>query len=125
MDNQGKKILLVEDDKFLSEILVKRLGESGEFEIKLSETVQGALDFFKQETVDLILLDLIMPGMDGFEFLKKAKDNPKISAIPIIVLSNLSQETEIEKAKDLGAKDYLIKANFTTKEIVEKIKAFI
>tara|TARA_B100001971_G_C17701099_1_gene291716 strand:- start:112 stop:489 length:378 start_codon:yes stop_codon:yes gene_type:complete len=125
MNNQGKKILLVEDDKFLSEILVKRLGESGEFDIKLSETAQKALDLLEQETVDLILLDLILPGMDGFEFLKRAKDNPKISTIPIIVLSNLSQETEIEKAKNLGAKDYLIKANFTTKEIIEKIKVFI
>ena len=125
MNNQGKKILLVEDDKFLSEILVKRLGESGEFDIKLSETSQKALDLLEQETVDLILLDLILPGMDGFEFLKRAKDNPKISTIPIIVLSNLSQETEIEKAKNLGAKDYLIKANFTTKEIIEKIKVFI
>ena len=125
MNNQGKKILLVEDDKFLSEILVKRLGESGEFDIKLSETTQKALDLLEQETVDLILLDLILPGMDGFEFLKRAKDNPKISTIPIIVLSNLSQETEIEKAKNLGAKDYLIKANFTTKEIIEKIKVFI
>lgn len=121
----AKKILLIEDDKFLSGILIKRL-QDAEFEARLSETATDALNLLKQEKVDLILLDLILPGMNGFDFLKEIKtNNPELTEIPVIVLSNLGQEEEINRAKQLGAKDFLIKAHYTTKEIIEKVKEFL
>lgn len=130
MDNESatqekKRILLIEDDEFLSEILLRRLQETG-FEARLAKTATDGLNLLKQEKIDLILLDLILPGMNGFEFLKEIQNsNPKITDSPIIVLSNLGQDEEINKAKQLGAKDYLVKAHYTTKEIIEKIKEFL
>lgn len=121
----AKKILLIEDDKFLSGILIKRL-QDAEFEARLSETATDALNLLKREKVDLILLDLILPGMNGFDFLKEIKTkNPELTEIPVIVLSNLGQDEEINRAKQLGAKNFLIKAHYTTKEIIEKIKEFL
>ena len=72
---------------------------------------------------DLVLLDLILPGIDGFEVLSKMKEDPELQGIPVIILSNLGQRDDVQKGIDLGAKDYLIKAHFTPGEIVEKIKA--
>ena len=124
-EQQKKKILLVEDDEFLSEILSRRLQEAG-FETRLGKTAALALELLKKEKVDLILLDLILPGMNGFEFLKEIKkNNSPLSEIPVIVLSNLGQDEEISRAKSLGAKDYLVKAHYSTKEIIEKIKEFL
>ena len=124
-EQQKKKILLIEDDEFLSEILSRRLQESG-FEIRLVKTATDGLALLKQEKIDLILLDLILPGMNGFEFLKEIQNSaPKITNSPMIVLSNLGQEEEINRAKQLGASDHLVKAHYTTKEIVEKIKEFL
>ncbi|MDO8436326.1 MAG: response regulator, partial [bacterium] len=76
----------------------------------------------KTEKPDLILLDLILPGIDGFEVLAKIKDDPTLSAIPVIILSNLGQQEDVERGLKLGAVDYLIKAHFTPGEIIEKIK---
>ena len=124
-EQQKKKILLIEDDEFLSEILSRRLQESG-FEIRLVKTATDGLALLKQEKIDLILLDLILPGMNGFEFLKEIQNSaPKITNSPMIVLSNLGQEEEINRAKQLGARDYLVKAHYTTKEIIEKIREFL
>ena len=74
------------------------------------------------EKPDLVLLDLILPNEDGFEVLSKIKADPKVSQIPIIILSNLSQKEDIDKGMKLGAADYIIKAQFTPEEIVEKVK---
>lgn len=120
MTKSTKKILLIEDDEFLSEMLVKKFSEDG-YNISLLKTAVGALDFIKAEKVSLILLDIILPGMDGFEFLKLAKEDEETKNIPIIVLSNLGQEDEIKRAKELGAEDYMVKAHFFLKEIVEKV----
>lgn len=116
-----KKILIIEDDKFLRELIAQKLSKEG-FEI--SEAVDGekGLTKIKEGGPDLILLDLILPGIDGFEVLSKAKSDPKLSSIPVIILSNLGQKDEIEKGLKLGAVDYLVKAHFTLGEIIEKIK---
>lgn len=120
----AKKILLIEDDEFLSEVLIKRLDEDG-YEVTLSKTAVDGLVILKDLKPDLILLDLILPEMSGFEFLKKIKANPNFSAVPVVILSNLSQEKEKNEAKALGAIDYLIKATYTTKEILDRIKEII
>jgi len=83
---------------------------------------QQILKKIKEEKPDLILLDLILPGIDGFEVLTKMKEDPELSKIPVIILSNLGQKEDVERGLKLGASDYLIKAHFTPGEIIEKIK---
>ena len=116
----AKTILIIEDDKFLRELIVRKLKEEGYQTIEAGEGEEG-LEKVKKEKPDLILLDLILPGMDGFEVLGKIKEEPSLSSIPVIILSNLGQSEEVEKGLKMGAKDYLIKAHFTPGEIIEKI----
>ena len=118
----AKKILIIEDDKFLRELIVRKLNEE-DFEV--SEAVDGEEGIKKiiEEKPDLILLDLILPGIDGFEVLARMKKESALSSIPVIILSNLGQKDDVEKGLKMGAIDYLIKAHFTPGEIIEKIKA--
>ncbi len=120
----AKKILIVEDDKFLRELIGRKL--TGE-DFEIIEAVDGeeGMKKIKEEKPDLVLLDLILPGIDGFEVLAKMKVDPKIASIPVIILSNLGQREEVEKGLKLGATDYLIKAHFTPGEIIEKIKIIL
>lgn len=118
----AQKILVIEDDKFLRELISKKLAKEG---FAVSEAIDGeeGIKKIKEEKPDLILLDLILPGIDGFEVLSKMKDDPLLSAVPVIILSNLGQKEDVEKGLKLGAVDYLIKAHFTPGEIIEKIRA--
>ncbi len=118
------KILIVEDDKFLRELIARKLSKEG-YEIVEAIDGEEGLKKIKEEMPDLVLLDLILPGMDGFEVLTKVKDDPKTSLVPVLILSNLGQKDEIEKGLSLGAVDFLVKAHFTPEEIVEKIKAVL
>lgn len=114
-------ILIVEDDKFLRELIVRKLSQE---DFKIVEAIDGeeALKKVKSSAPDLILLDLILPGMDGFEVLSKIKADNSVSAIPVIILSNLGQREDVERGMKLGAVDYLVKAHFTPNEIIEKVK---
>jgi len=116
-----KKILIVEDDKFLRELIVRKLNEE---DFGVSEAVDGEEGIKKviEEKPDLVLLDLILPGIDGFEVLARMKKESALSSIPVIILSNLGQKDDVEKGLKMGAIDYLIKAHFTPGEIIEKIK---
>jgi DNA-binding response OmpR family regulator len=116
------KILLIEDDKFLRELIIQKLGKEGYEVVEAAEGETG-LTKLKEEKPDLVLLDLILPGIDGFEVLSRIKQDSDVSKIPVIILSNLGQKDDVQKGIDLGAVDYLIKAHFTPGEIVEKIKA--
>ena len=118
------KILVIEDDKFLRELLERKLREEG-FTVSSANNGEEGLNKIQEEKPELVLLDLILPGIDGFEILKKIRENPELSHIPIIVLSNLGQQEDIKRAKSLGAKDYLVKAYFTLGEIVDKIKSYL
>jgi DNA-binding response OmpR family regulator len=115
------KILIIEDDKFLRELIAKKLNEEG---FGVDEAVDGeeGLRKSKEGKPNLILLDLILPGIDGFEVLAKIKQDPEIKSIPVIILSNLGQKEDIEKGLKLGAFDYLVKAHFTPGEIIEKVR---
>ncbi|MDD5145412.1 MAG: response regulator [Candidatus Pacebacteria bacterium] len=119
-----KTILIVEDDKFLRELISQKLIREG---YKISDAVDGEIGLkkIKDEKPDLVLLDLILPGIDGFEVLSKTKEDPGLAKIPIIILSNLGQKEDVEKGLKLGAADYLIKAHFTPGEIIEKIKSIL
>ena len=119
----GIKVLLVEDDRFLRDICGKKLMKEG---FNVYEAVDGeqALQFAESVKPDIILLDIILPALDGFQVLQKIRANPdaKISQTPVIMLSNLGQDDDIKKAISLGANNYLVKAHFTTEEIIEKIR---
>lgn len=89
----------------------------------MAEAVDGeeGIRKCKEENPDLIILDLVLPTLDGFEVLARIKADSKLAAIPVVILSNLGQKSEIERGMELGAVDYLVKANFTPSEIVKKI----
>lgn len=117
----AKKILIVEDDKFLRELIARKLTDEG-FDIVEAVDGEDGIKKIKETKPDLVLLDLILPSIDGFEVLSRVKGDVSLASIPIIILSNLGQKEEVEKGLELGAVDYLIKAHFTPGEIIEKIK---
>lgn len=118
------KILIVEDDKFLRELITQKLITEG---FNVCSVIDGeeAFRLLEEDQPKLILLDLILPGIDGFEILTRLKQNQKTSSIPVIVLSNLGQKEDIDRAMSLKAADYLVKANFTPGEIIAKIKKIL
>lgn len=120
----NKKLLLVEDDKFLRDLIAKKLKTEG-FEVIEALDGESGLVQAKEASPDLILLDLILPGIDGFDVLAKIKSDPVTAKIPVIVLSNLSQQEEVERVLNLGAADFLIKAHLTPSEIIAKIKRIL
>jgi len=118
------KVLVIEDDKFLRELIIQKLLKEG-YEILEGVDGEEGLQRFQEGKPDLVLLDLILPGIDGFEVLKRAKENTQTRGIPVIILSNLGQQEDVERGVRLGAVDYLIKAHCTPGEIVEKIKVVL
>lgn len=116
----AKKVLIVEDDEFLRSLTAKRLEKEG-YEVVVAVDGESANGIAVANKPDLILLDLLLPGLDGFEVLKRARADEVTKTTPIIVFSNLGQREDIEKAKGLGANDFLIKANFTLDDVIEKI----
>lgn len=120
-----KKILIVDDDEFLLDMYAVKFRESN-FEVDTVTTGAEALDKIKGGLrPHVILLDLIMPGMDGFDFMKTIKDGNLIPQTLIIILSNLGQKEDVEKGMKLGAKDYIIKAHHTPSEVVTKVQTLL
>jgi DNA-binding response OmpR family regulator len=123
MENQ-KKVLLAEDDKTLLEMYNLKFKESG-LNILTVQDGLAALDLAKKELPDLILLDIMMPKMDGFAVLTELKADAQTSKIPVFMLSNLGQKADIEKGQRLGATDYIVKASMTPSQVLEKIKTIL
>ncbi len=125
-DTQTKKIkiLLVEDDTFLAGMYVTKL-ELENFEVVLADNGEKGLDQARATNPDIILLDVILPKMSGFDVLKNLKDDEKTKDIPVIMLTNLGQPEDVQKGLDLGAKDYLVKAHFMPAEVVQKVKEIV
>ena len=117
-------VLVIEDDQFLRDLIIKKLEKEG---LNTAEAIDGeeGLRFIREIKPMLVLLDLVLPGIDGFEVLKQLKADPEISHIPVVILSNLGQKEDIDRGLNLGAKDYLIKAHLTPGEIVEKVKEIL
>lgn len=124
MKNQKIKILIAEDDSFLAQMYSEKLEAEG-FQVVLATNGVEAIDKMKLEKPELILLDLLMPKKDGFEVLKEKMTDISIKNIPVIVLTNLSQNEDIKKCYDLGARDFMIKAYFIPAEIIGKIKTLL
>lgn len=121
-DDQGKpKILVVEDDSFLAGMYVTKLGLEG-FSVDLAGDGREGLKKAHEWTPDLVLLDIVLPVMDGFAMLEEMKRDPAMKKIPVILLTNLGQKSDVERGLSLGASDYLIKAHFMPSEVIEKVK---
>ncbi len=119
-----KKILIIEDDSFLSEMYSTKLIQEG-FETEIAVDGKQGIDKIKNIKPDLVLLDIVLPKMDGFEILESIKKDPEFKNIPIILLTNLGQKNEIEKGLSLGADEYIIKAHFTPTAVVAKVKEIL
>ena len=115
-----KMILVVEDDKFMRNLLVNKLQKEG-FQTADVATGEEALEFMQKQAPSLILLDLILPNMDGFEVIEHLKKDTRLANIPVLILSNLGEKKDIDKAEQFGVEGFLIKANFTPSEIIKKI----
>jgi DNA-binding response OmpR family regulator len=121
--SNGVKVLLVEDDSFLRDICSKKLKKEG-FNVAAAVDGEEAVKKVGEFKPAIVLLDIILPAMDGFEVLKEIRSHQdkEVKDVPVIMLTNLGQEEDNKKAFDLGASDYLVKAHFTTEEIIEKVK---
>ena len=115
------KVLVVEDDSFLAGIYTTKLGLEG-FEVLSAGDGEAGLKMAKKEIPDIILLDILMPKMDGFEVLDELKKDPTTQKVPVIVLTNLGQKEDVERGLKGGAADYLIKAHFVPADTVAKIR---
>lgn len=124
MANNGKKVLLVEDDTTLIDMYSLKFKEEG-FTLLVADNGETGLEMALKEVPDVILLDIMMPKMDGFAVLAEIKKNAKTKNIPVLMLSNLGQTADVEKGEKMGAKDYIVKASMTPSQVVDKVKSYI
>ncbi|HCX27784.1 MAG TPA: response regulator [Candidatus Portnoybacteria bacterium] len=122
--NKQLKILLVEDDNFLLNMYADKFRVEG-FEVFIADNGATGLKLAKEKAPDLILLDVLLPKMSGFEVLQELNKDQRAKNIPVILLTNLSQKEEVTKGLELGAKDFLIKAHFMPQEVVAKVKSVL
>lgn len=118
------KILIIEDDDFLRSLAVTKLEKEG-FTVAMAADGQQGLKQINSDIPDLIILDLMLPVMSGFDVLKAIRGNESAKNIKVIVFSNLGEEKDIKTCLDLGVSDYMVKANFTLDELVDKIKGML
>jgi DNA-binding response OmpR family regulator len=123
MSERKTKIMIIEDDEFLVKAYRLKFNRLG-FQVVIASNGVEGLEIVSRESPSLIILDLMLPKMDGFEFLKRIKSDRKSKSIPVVALSNLGQKTDQEKALALGAAEYFIKTEYTLDDIVKKIKKY-
>ena len=121
MDQAAKKILLVEDEDFIRELYTRQLTKAG-FSVKSAVDGQSGLNTLKSEQFDLLLLDIMLPGMNGLQLLREFKTQNPNSPMITILLTNLGQEAVIKEGFELGAQAYLIKASYTPDQVVNEVK---
>ena len=121
MNPQNKKILLIEDEDFIRDLYQRQLGKAG-FNVKTAADGQTGLQTLNTETFDLLLLDIMLPGMNGLQILREFKTQNPNSTMITILLTNLGQEAVIKEGFELGAQAYLIKASYTPDQVVSEVK---
>jgi DNA-binding response OmpR family regulator len=119
-----KKILIIEDDPFLSEMYVTKLTQAN-FQVEVATDGKAGMRKIKESKPDLVLLDIVLPKLDGFAVLQKVKKDPELKKIPVVLLTNLGQKNEVEKGLAFGADEYIIKAHFTPTAVVAKVKEIL
>ncbi|GEM_PF-359494 len=121
---EGRKVMWVEDDQFLSDLIARKLSQQ-KCQLLFSRTGEEALKVLEQDQPDIILLDLLLPGISGFEVLKAVKTHEKLKNIPVIILSNFTQNNEIERTRAMGADRFLTKATVVLDDIVKEIQSVL
>jgi two-component system alkaline phosphatase synthesis response regulator PhoP len=116
-----KKILIIEDEEVLLDLLQKKLTQEG-YQIEVAKDGQVGLAKIREDKPDLILLDIVMPKMGGFEVMEELNKDEQLRGIPIIIISNSGQPVELSRAKELGVRDWLVKTDFDPQEVVDKVK---
>jgi len=124
MEVSKKKILIAEDDSVIASMYNVKLEQNG-FEVKLAVNGAEALEIAKKESFDLVLLDVVMPQLDGFTVLQELKKIDNFKTVPIIMLTNLGTAEDIKKGQEYGATDYLVKASLTPAQISKAIKKYL
>lgn len=124
MEKNKKKILIIEDEKFLLEMYQSRFEKEG-YRVSTAIDGQHGLELAQKEKPDLIILDIVMPGMDGYEVIKNLKKNSQTRKIIILVFSNLGQQEEINQGLKLGADDYIVKTDLTPSELINKVERML
>ncbi len=124
MEANKKKILLVEDDVFVQDIYNLKLKQEG-FDVTCATNGVEAIKYLEEDLPDLVLLDMVMPYMDGIEVLEKIQKKEEWKNLKIIMLTNLSEKDRVNEILERGVNDYIIKSHFTPSEVVEKIRAAI
>jgi DNA-binding response OmpR family regulator len=119
--NKKTLVLIIEDDSYISDMYKIKL-ESENFEVVIANDGIVGIKILEKQKPDIILLDIVMPKVDGFSVLKTIKKNSELKEIPVILLTNLSQKESVERGFELGADGYIIKAHFTPSEVIGKIK---
>ncbi|MDO8668755.1 MAG: response regulator [Candidatus Buchananbacteria bacterium] len=117
----NKKVLLVEDDSLLANILMDSLVREKFDAVNIKDGL-GVMEAAQKFKPDIVLLDLILPGLDGFEVLRQLKADSKLKSVPVFIISNLDSISEVKSAKALGAEDYFIKANTDIEKIIKVVK---
>ncbi len=115
------KILIIEDEEIMYSLLSKKLRQEG-YEVEVAKNGEEGLEKMEEIKPDLILLDIIMPKKGGFEVMEEMRKKEELKNIPVVVISNSGQPVELDKAKELGARDWLIKTEFDPTEVIEKVK---
>lgn len=115
-----KKILLVEDEQIIIDLLQRKLTEEG-YDVSVAKDGEEGVKMMQGDKPDLVLLDIVMPKMGGLEVMEEMQKNPDLKRIPVIVVSNSGQPVELDRAKRLGAKDWLIKTEFDPQEVIDKV----
>ncbi len=115
-----KKILIIEDEEIMLDLLQRKLSNNG-YEISVARNGEDGAKMIKEIKPDLILLDIIMPKMSGMEVLEEMQKDKEVQSIPVIIISNSGQPVELDRAKKLGVRDWLIKTEFDPQEVVDKV----
>ncbi len=124
MSEHKKKILIVEDDEHIVRVYEMKFVREG-YEIIVTANGEVAIEKITSEKPDLIILDLMVPKKDGFMVLEEIKKIPILAKIPVLVLSNLGQQSDKDRARALGANDYMVKVDYSMQEVVERAKSYL
>lgn len=121
----GKKILLVEDDLFLRDLYVEVLKGEGFTVLTADDGEEGLRLGQDHPDASIMLLDIMLPKMHGIDVIKKLKEDPKTAVLPVVMLTNLTEESVVQESLRLGAVGYLVKVKYTPPQVAEKVKDFI
>lgn len=121
---EGQTVMWVEDDQFLSDLISRKLSTQG-CKLLYANTGEEALKILETTTPDIVILDILLPGISGFDVLEKMKSDERLKSIPVLILSNFSQNNEIDRGKKLGANRFLVKASIVLDDLVRELQAVL